>query len=213
MKDAIQETIARKAGPVGMSETLKLLMDPSNIHYEFALDNKEQRFKELVIYVAHSCVEDPTYSKTKLLKILFHSDFDSYGRYRVPITGMPYRKLPYGPCPAIFPRMQQEMIRDRQIHIVTKRVHDFPSQRLFPLQDPTFEYLSARDLFVVNNWIQFFWNKSAKEVSDYSHGKAWAIAGDSELIPYEAVFISDEPVTFEDVALVKELAAKYGWKL
>ena len=42
---------------------------------------------------------------------------------------------------------------------------------------------------------------------------AWKIAAEGKLIPYEAVFISDEPVTFEDVATVKELAAKYGWKL
>jgi hypothetical protein len=106
---------SRGKRPIAMSENLKLLMDPFNIHYEFSLENQEQRFKELVIYVAHACVDHPTYSRTKLLKILFHSDFESYGLYRVPITGMPYRKLPYGPCPAIFPRMQQEMIRDRRI--------------------------------------------------------------------------------------------------
>ena len=52
-----------------------------------------------------------------------------------------------------------------------------------------------------------------KEVKTYSHGRAWEIAKEGELIPYEAVFISDEPVTFEDVEMVKELAAKYGWKL
>ena len=42
---------------------------------------------------------------------------------------------------------------------------------------------------------------------------AWKIAKDGELIPYEAVFISDDPVTFEDIDLVRQLAAKYGWKL
>jgi hypothetical protein len=29
-------------------------------------------------------------------------------------------------------------------------------------------------------------------VSEYSHGKAWKLTGEMELIPYEAVFISDE---------------------
>jgi Protein of unknown function (DUF4065) len=195
----------------GGAPSLKELLDPANLHYEFPLDNKESRFKELVLYVAHSCVTDATYSKVKLLKILFHSDFESYGIYRQPITGMPYRKLPHGPCPADFPRLQEEMIRDRLIHVHRQRVHDYTSQRLFPLQEPTFEYLTARDTFVVNRWIQFFWNKPAKEVSEYSHGMAWKIAKEGGLIPYEAVFISDEPVTFEDVELVKQLGAKYGW--
>ena len=187
--------------------------DPANLHYDFPIEDRDARFKELIVYIAHACVGDPTYSKIKLLKILFHSDFESYGLYRVPITGVPYRKKPFGPCPADFPRMLSEMLRDRQIHIVTQRVYDYSSQRLFPLQEPTFNFLSARDVFVVNHWIQFFWNMTAKAVSEYSHGKAWKIAADSELIPYEAVFISDEPVTFEDVAMVKELAARYNWKL
>jgi hypothetical protein len=187
--------------------------DPARLHYDFPLPDRDARFKELVVYVAHACVGDPTYSKVKLLKILFYSDFESYGLYRAPITGMPYRKKPFGPCPSDFPRIQAEMIRDRQIHVHLERVHDFSSQRLLPLQEPTFDFLSARDTFIVNRWIRFFWNMTAREVSEYSHGKAWSIAGDSELIPYEAVFISDEPVTFEDVAMVKELAAKYGWKL
>lgn len=192
---------------------LKEFLNPSNLHYEFPLEHKEARFKELVLYVADACISDPTYSKIKLLKILFHSDFESYGMYRQPITGVPYRKLPYGPCPANFPRIQEEMIRDHQIHIHRQRIHDFTAQRLLPLQEPTFEYLAARDTFIVNRWIQFFWHMSAKNVSEYSHGMAWKIAKEGELIPYEAVFISDEPVTFEDVAMVKELAAKYGWKL
>ena len=152
--DDAPETIARKG--IAMSENLrpKDLLDPSNLHYEFPLKDKEARFKELIIYVAHACVTDPTHSKVKLLKTMFHADFESYGTYRVPITGMPYRKLPYGACPANFPRILEEMIRDHQIHIHRERVHDFTSQRLFPLKEPTFEYLTARDTFVVNRWIQ-----------------------------------------------------------
>ena len=133
--------------------------------------------------------------------------------YGAPITGMPYRKLPYGPCPEEFPRIQAEMIRDNLIKIFSRRVYEHSSQRLFSLEAPTFDFLSARDVSLVDGWIQFFWNMTAKQVSEYSHGKAWKITGDLEFIPYEAVFISNEPVTFEDLARVKELAAQYGWKL
>lgn len=189
------------------------LADPSNLHFEFPIANKWARFTELALYIAQQCVDDSTYSKVKLLKILFFSDFESYGRYGTPITGMPYRKMPFGPCPADFPRWQEEMLRDNQIKIFSRRVYDHSSQRLFPMREPDLDVLSARDISIVAGWIRFFWNKTAKEVSDYSHGKAWKIAAESELIPYEAVFISNEPVTFEDVARTKELAAKYGWKL
>ncbi|PYT26215.1 MAG: hypothetical protein DMG57_22330 [Acidobacteria bacterium] len=187
--------------------------NPANLHFEFPLPDKEARFKELVLYISHQCTDDPTYSKIKLLKILFFADFESYGAHGVPITGLPYRKLPYGPCPVDFPRLQEEMLRNKQIQIFARRVYEHSSQRLFPLQEPTFDFVSARDISIVDGWVRFFWNKTAKEVSEYSHGKAWKVTKDAELIPYEAVFISDEPVTFEDLSRVKELASKYGWKL
>jgi hypothetical protein len=191
----------------------KSLADPSNLHFTFPIADKEQRFKELVLYVADACTDDPTFSKIKLLKTLFFSDFESYALHGVPITGMPYRKAPYGPAPEDFPRIQEEMLRDNQIRIHSRRVYDHSSQRLIPLVEPTFELLSARDISIVAGWVRFFWNKTAREISDYSHGKAWKITPDSELIPYEAVFISDEVVTFEDADRVRQLAAKYGWKL
>jgi len=73
--------------------------------------------------------------------------------------------------------------------------------------------LASGDIAFVTGCIRYLWGWTASRVSEYSDGKAWTIAGDSELIPYESVFISDEPVTFEAVAKAKELAAKYGWKL
>lgn len=189
------------------------LADPSNLHFEFPVKNKEARFKDLILYVADQCVDDPTFSKVKLLKILFFSDFESFGTYGQPITGMPYRKMPYGPVPVDFPRIQEEMLRNNQITIHSRRVYEHTSQRLFPLQKASLDVLLARDIAIVDGWIRFFWKKTAKAVSEYSHGKAWKITAESELIPYEAVFISDELVTLEDVERTKELAAKYGWKL
>jgi hypothetical protein len=129
-----------------------------------------------------------------------------------PSRGCPTENCLYGPCPADYPRIQQEMVRDNHIKIFSRRAYDHSSQRLLPLRRPDFDVLSARDISVVDGWILAFWNMTAKQVSEYSHGKAWKIAGESELIPYEAVFISDEPVTFEDSARAKELTARLGWK-
>jgi Protein of unknown function (DUF4065) len=188
------------------------LADPSRLHFEFPLPDRDDRFKEMVLYVSQQCVDDPTFSRVKLLKILFFSDFESFGKYGTPITGMPYKKLPHGPCPAEYQRIESEMRVARQIAIHSRRVYEHSSQRVFPLQEPTFSFLSGRDIAIVSGWIRFFWNKKAKEVSEYSHGKAWKIVADMEPIPYEAVFISDEPVTFEDAARARELARRYGWQ-
>lgn len=190
-----------------------LQWDSSRLHFEFPIPDREARFKELMVYVSDECLDDPTYSKTKLFKILFFSDFEAYGRYRQPITGVPYKKWPFGPAPAMYMRMEQEMLSDRIIRIARARVYNHSRQRVLPLREPIVDIFSARDISTVDRWIRFFWNTSAREVSRYSHGKAWKLAHENERIPYEAVFISDERVTFEDVDRVKELASEHGWKL
>src|SRR5436190_23761319 len=98
---------------------------PSTLHYEFPMEDKDSRSKELILYITRECVDDPKFSKLKLFKILFYSDFESFGRYKAPITGMPYRKKPFGPAPDHFSRLEAEMIRDRQIAVVTRRVYDY----------------------------------------------------------------------------------------
>jgi len=187
--------------------------DLSKLHFEFPIPQRELRFKELVLYVAQECLDDPTYSKIKLLRILFYSDFEAFGRHGKPITGMSYKKLPLGPAPAAFARIQDEMLTDKLIRIVRRPVYDHSRQRVLPLRDPDYDLFSAREISIVDGWIRFFWNKNAKDVSAYSHGKAWKLARESDLIPYEAVFISDDPVTYQEVARVKELATEHGWKI
>ncbi len=185
--------------------------DPSKLHFEFAIPNKETRLKALVLYVSWKCRSDSSFSETKLYKILFYSDFEVYGRYRLPITGTRYKKFPFGPAPANFKRLQDEMLGDRLIRVVKHKVHDHVRQCVLPLQDPGPVMFSEREMSVVDKWILFFWNKTAKEVSRFSHGKAWKLANMGDPIPYDAVFISDDPVTYDEVEKVKELAKQHGW--
>jgi hypothetical protein len=131
--------------------------DASRLHFEFQLPKRELRYKELVLYISEQCVDDPTFSRLKLLKILFYSDFEAFGRYGTPITGMAYRKFPFGPAPVAFGRMEDEMLRDGLIRIIRNRVFDQMRQRVPPLQDPNFDLFSARDIAIVGEWMRFFW--------------------------------------------------------
>lgn len=190
-----------------------LKWDPSRLHFDFPIPNRETRFKELVLFVAEECIDDPKFSKTKLFKILFFSDFEAYGKLGQPITGIRYLKWPFGPAPAVYARIEQELLADHAIRLVRKPVYEHEQQRVLPLRNPNIKTFSAEEISIVTRWIRFFWNKTANEVSRFSHGKAWKLARENEPIPYEAVFISNEPVSFDEIDRAKGLAARYGWKL
>ena len=59
---------------------------------------------------------------------------------------------------------------------------------------------------LVDEVISDFWDDNATTVSEASHGKAWEIAKDKQLIPYEAIFLSDNALTPADVAETYVLA-------
>ena len=186
--------------------------DPTRLHFDFPLPNREARFKELFLYIATACLEDATFSSVKLNKIFFYSDFEAYGRYGTPITGVAYRKLANGPAPRPLVPLRDELIRAGALRFAKRPVHDLFRERAFAMREPDYDLFTAREISIVEEYIRFSWNWSSNEISGYSHGMAWKIAGEGELIPYEAVFISDDPVTEEDVMRAKELAGRYGWK-
>jgi hypothetical protein len=192
----------------------RIVYDPSKLHFAFPEKGQvELRSEELCLYIAHQCMDDPTFSLVKLYKISFYSDFEAFGRYGTPITGRAYKKLPAGPAPASSKELLTRMQQGGLIKIVERRVYDRSRQRVVALREPNYDLFDAKQISIVETWIRFFWNMSAKRVSEYSHGKAWSIALMYDLIPYEAVFISDDPITDEDVSRAKELAAKYNWKM
>ena len=50
---------------------------------------------------------------------------------------------------------------------------------------------------------------SGSAVSEASHDRAWESVGDYEIIPYEAAYISGEPLTERDVAVANEMIIEY----
>jgi hypothetical protein len=86
-------------------------------------------------------------------------------------------------------------------------------KRPVALRPADLRVFSADDIAIVDHVIEALRRKTAKGVSTQSHGKAWEVATEKGPIPYEAVFLSDEPVTRSDVSRTKELARVHGWAL
>jgi hypothetical protein len=65
----------------------------------------------------------------------------------------------------------------------------------------------------VNEIIEYLRDQTAQQVSDGSHGRAWEVAKDGELIPYESVFVSDRNATEADIAAIREVGTRLDWRL
>lgn len=178
----------------------------------FGLDDEEsrERLRELILFIAERCQDDPKFGAVKLAKILFRADFVSFARYGEPITGTPYKKLYQGPVPTAVKTIRDEMLEKGEIVIAKEGYSPQPRERVVPLREANLDkYFKPRDIAIVSGVIQMFYGASARDVSEFSHDRAWRAIGHHELIPYEAAFVSDEELTERDIDVAHEMIAEY----
>jgi hypothetical protein len=175
------------------------------------ITENERKFRELILYVSQKCANDPRFGAVKLNKILYFSDFLSYGHYNEPITGMEYFKLQHGPAPRRLVPVREQMKRDGDLGIQELPIGSGIERRPVNLRAPDLSVFSAREIALVDAVIDFFSKQTGKSISDLSHRMSgWKAARLEETIPYETVFMSEEPLTETDIVRGREIAAEHG---
>ena len=173
---------------------------------------EESKFKELLLYIAGRCEDDPHFGAIKLNKILFLSDFVAYAETGKPITGAEYEALEFGPAPRLLRPIRDEMQEDKDL-VVQKRLRFAYSQhRVIPLREPNLSMFTAEEIALVESIIDVCHGETGKDLSEFTHGlRGWQIADYKEVIPYSTIFLSEEPLTKADVDRARELVAQYEW--
>jgi Protein of unknown function (DUF4065) len=172
------------------------------------------KFKELVLYVCEKSATDRNFGATKLNKILFLSDFWAYAYLGKPITGVEYMKLPFGPAPRPLLPIRKQMERDGELAIQETTLDpEMARKRPVNLRAADLSEFSGEEIAWVDKVLDFCKTATAQGISRYTHRwQGWKAASDGETIPYETVFISEEPLTEFEIARGKEVAARIAKK-
>jgi hypothetical protein len=172
---------------------------------------RDQKFRELILYVAQESESDGKCGATKLNKILFYADFEAYRKLGRSISGQKYQKLERGPAPKggvpVISRMEKEGLctwEDREYFGLSLR-------KLIPRRDPDLSVFSPEELEITRGVIRKLWDLNAAEVSDLSHRfVGWQAADYGEEIPYETVFVGEpRPLTPDELAWAHEVIQDY----
>jgi Protein of unknown function (DUF4065) len=172
-----------------------------------------KKLRELVLYVAAKSANTKHFGATKLNKILFFSDFLSYGLLGHAITGATYQKERRGPVARQLPAISRDIERDGDGVFVEELLFQYKQTRLVPKRHAELSFFTADEIDMVDRVIDALSSQTAGEVSLLSHERSagWKAADIGCEIPYETVFLSTEPATKSDIEKGKELARKYGW--
>jgi Protein of unknown function (DUF4065) len=175
---------------------------------------EDEKFRELMLYVARRMEDDPTFGATVLNKVLFFSDFSAYLTLGSPITGATYQKLEYGPAPRRLLPEQQRLIAEGRA-VLQERVRGGRKQRrLVVLDEPKIDGLfKPSEIALVDRVIERLWGRGAVGASDISHTQSvgWRAAELYEDIPYASVFlVPPSPPTPRQERRARELVSAHG---
>jgi putative zinc finger/helix-turn-helix YgiT family protein len=124
--------------------------------------------------------------KTKLMKLLFYSDFIHYKKYNKSITGLRYAHLPYGPVPDGYELILGAVMRtDHCIILEPRDFGKYSGEYIQITESPKLNTFSPSELEVLKHVSSRFEYYTAKAISIKSHREnAYKATGNSELISY-----------------------------
>jgi len=172
----------------------------------------EDRFRELVLYISQKCANDPRFGSVELSKILFLSDFLAFAHYGEPITGFEYQKLEQGPAPRRLLPLRKQMIENKELGLQEIPLKNGNTQiRTVNLRRPNLAVFKAEHIAVVDTVIDALSAADAETTSELTHKMVgWKAARFKETIPYETIFLTDEPLSDADVERGREIAEEHG---
>jgi hypothetical protein len=174
----------------------------------------DRKLREAILYISDKCSADPKYGATKLNKILFYADFESFRCRGVSVTGAEYIRLEHGPAPKRMKPLREQMIESGELTIKKLPVYNHTRDVPIALRRPDINgNFNAEDISVVDKVIEVVDQFGAGQLSKASHfGVPWQVIREGELIPYELIHVSSEAPSPRDIERTQELAREHGWE-
>ena len=156
---------------------------------------------EAVIYLSELSIDDPNFGMTKLVKLLYYADCESYMQYGAPITGTTYLHFPHGPYPENWYRVREEMERNGDVEIVyATSIPGYRKYRMFPRRAADLERLTPADKKSLEAQVKRFASFNAAGIEQYSHQEVgWLSTEDGQPIPYALAGVVSPPLSERDI--------------
>lgn len=153
-----------------------------NDHINSGFSNFDfNKLSNIVLYFTKNI---PRVSKTKLMKLLFYSDFKNYKEYGLSVSGIVYQHLPYGPVPFHHWLMLDALTENKIIEL--KPFDNYEGEYIEPISEFDPSLFSPEELESLESVSKYFKDFSAREISDYSHEEnAYIDTEDREFISYD----------------------------
>lgn len=159
---------------------------------EFRIDVPQKnlkKFKEVLLYILEKVGSKPNVGMTVLYKLLYFIDFDYYEKFEEQLVGATYIKNHFGPTPVEFKKIVENLESKGELETVKSKYFLHEQTKYLPRRQSDISVLSAQEIKHIDEVLSRLSDKSATELSDYSHlDIPWLGTEDGKIIKYESVF-------------------------
>jgi len=128
--------------------------------------------------------------KTKLMKLLFYSDFVNFRNNTVSITGLKYIKNYFGPTPIkhelLLGELFEKYITYQVEHVKISKDNVEEYEFIKPLEKPSLGIFSQEEINSMEEVLSAFKHLTSEKITQCSHKEeAWTKTKNKEIISYE----------------------------
>lgn len=158
-----------------------------------------EKFEQVLLYILQKIGAKPNVGMTVLYKLLYFIDFDYYEKYETQLMGLTYFKNTHGPTPREFKKVVDEMSEHDKLEQVKSTYFTLDQKKFLPRVQPNLALLSAQELELIDDVLDRYADKSAKQLSDMTHrDMPWQASKDGENIDYELAFYRPDEFSVRD---------------
>lgn len=177
------------------------------------LPGGQSRLREAILHVSHAFRTAEKFGQTKLNKTIWRADFRAFAERGIPVTGREYQRLDQGPCLVEMVPVQRDLAAEGIIRFEDTMVGRRREVRVVPTGNrPNIRYLSDDDLAYLDEAVAYYWDKTATETSDESHGPAWQTHVNRQRLNYETALLIDGALAPSQMERLDQMAHAGHWR-
>lgn len=166
------------------------------------------KFANAVLYLLHGCRDRP--GLTKLLKLLFHTDFEHYRKHLRPITGAAYLAGERGPVPDGYGELLDHLVEGGVVERREVQVQGAkPKVEFIPRRAPNSNLLEESEIEILDFVLATHGGMTGQMLSDMTHldgpwTYSWDPSNPCMPIPYATGRWLDNMCDDDDLAQAQE---------
>jgi transcriptional regulator with XRE-family HTH domain len=155
---------------------------------------KMQKLQNVLLYLLEKTAGKANIGETQICRLMYFADFNFYELYEEHLSGLTYKKQPFGPHPIELIQILGQMDEEGLIKKVKTKFQSAFINRYIPLVQSNLHYLKASEKEVIDHVIEQMGNWTANKINEYAKKDMPFLATkDGEVMSFEMAFYRESP--------------------